>query len=191
MNILQKFAAVFLMSSSFIPFVLGKCIKWGISCGEGEGKLSSFYIGTSSTQYSDGQTLSISEYNTVLSVGCSYCFSDEVSSCPTVDATITLVCTKTAASSSTLIEAVENEKFFAEVLLALWVLAFLVFAPPPLPKIVPLGVPQPVQLTDSFSPPTGGGILPKDALAVSIQICRLFTSFISICYIITLSNEDL
>ena len=68
MYVLQKFAVVFLISLSYTPFVFGKCIKWGISCGEGEGKLSSFYIGTSSTQYSDGQTLSISEYNTVQSV---------------------------------------------------------------------------------------------------------------------------
>ena len=175
--------------SSNTQLVFADCIEWSISCGEGESYINPFYIGKSSTQYSTGQTLSSSEYNTVSSLGCIYCFSGDVSpNCPTVTDSITLVCTKTAASSSNLEEVVANDKFFAEILVALWVLAFLVFAPPPLPKIVPLGVPQPVQLTDSFSPPTGGGILPKDALAVGIQICRLFTSFISI---ITLSNEDL
>ena len=38
MYVLQKFAVVFLISFSYTPFVFGKCIKWGISCGEGEGK---------------------------------------------------------------------------------------------------------------------------------------------------------
>ena len=170
MYVLQKFAVVFLISLSYTPFVFGKCIKWGISCGEGEGKLSSFYIGTSSTQYSDGQTLSISEYNTVQSVGCSYCFSDEVSSCPTVDDTITLVCTKRETSSNNEREVVNNDKsFFSEcVIAALWVVALLILAPSPLPNLVPQGFPPPVPLGDSFTQPTGGGILPKHALSVSI-----------------------
>ena len=188
MYILHLLAVFSIILSSNIQLVFADCTEWSISCGEGESKINPFYIGKSSTQYSTGQTLSSSEYNTVSSLGCIYCFSGDVSpNCPTVTDSITLVCTKTVASSSILSEVVANEKLFVEFLLAIWVVAFLVLAPPPLPKIVPLGVPQPVQLADSLSEPTGGGILPKDVLTVSIQICHSFTSFISIF----LSNEDL
>ena len=181
MYILHLLAVFFILLSSNTQLVLADCTEWSISCGQGESKINPFYIGKSSTQYSTGQTISSSEYNTVSSLGCIYCFSGDVSpNCPTVTDSITLVCTKTAASSI-LSEVVANEELFLEILLALWVVAFLVLAPPPLPKIVPLGVPQPVQLKDSFFPPTGGGILPKDVQTVSIEICRLLiSSFISL-----------
>ena len=182
MDILQLLAVFSITLSSNTQVVFADCTEWSISCGAGESKINPFYIGKSSTQYSTGQTLSSSEYNTVSSLGCIYCFSGDVSpNCPTVTDSITLVCTKTVASSSTLSEVVANDKFFAEILFALWVVALLVLAPPPLPKIVPLGFPHPIQLTDSFFPPTGGGILPKDVLTVSIKICYvLISSFISI-----------
>ena len=183
MYILQLLAVFSIILSSNTQLVFADCTEWSISCGAGESKINPFYIGKSSTQYSTGQTLSSSEYNTVSSLGCIYCFSGDVSpNCPTVTDSITLVCTKTVASSSNLIEDVENEKFFAEILLVLWAVAFLVLAPPPLPKIVPLGFPQPVQLTDSFSPPAGGGILPKDVLTVSIRTCHVLISSFYLYY---------
>jgi len=170
MYILHLLAVFSIILSSNIQLVFADCTEWSISCGEGESKINPFYIGKSSTQYSTGQTLSLSEYNTVSALGCIYCFSGDVSpNCPTVTDSITLVCTKTVASSSILSEVVANEKLFVEFLLAILVLAFLVLAPPPLPKIVPLGVPQPVQLTDTFSTSNGGGILPKDVLTMPWQ----------------------
>ena len=171
MYILHLLAVFSIILSSNTQLVFADCTEWSISCGEGESKINPFYIGKSSTQYSTGQTLSSSEYNTVSSLGCIYCFSGDVSpNCPTVTDSITLVCTKRETSSNNEREVVNNDKsFFSEcVIAALWVVALLILAPSPLPNLVPQGVPQPVPLGDSFAQPTGGGILPKHALSVSI-----------------------
>ena len=163
-------------------FTFGKCIECKISCTSDSGESAAandgtFYVGLISTQYSNGQTISSSKYDTI-SGTCKYCFTEvQSTSCPAVTATITCTCSKTETTNE-IIDIVEEE---VETLLeegtiaSVGVLAVATLLPPPLPMFPPLGLPQPIAFQDGitravFQGTIEAGVLPQTILTVSISL---------------------
>ena len=153
-------------------FVLGKCIECKISCtGTSGDTTGDFYIldGTSTTQYSQEQTLSQDKYDKVSSA-CKYCNVAQYE-CPSYFGyTHKCTCSKRAESILGLETIIDEE---VETLLeegaiaSVGVLAAAALVPPPLPMFPPLGLPQPVALQGGITQVAGGGVLPSAALTVS------------------------
>ena len=160
-------------------FTFGKCIECKISCTSDGGESAAandgtFYVGLISTQYSTGQTISSSKYDTI-SGTCKYCFTAQVlSSCPTTTSTISCTCSKTETSNE-IIDIIEEE---VETLLeegtiaSAGVLAVAALLPPPLPMFPPLGLPQPIAFQDGitravFQGTIEAGVLPSTILTVN------------------------
>ena len=162
---------VLLMISLGCPrLVLGKCIEWEISC---DGKVT-FFVGTITTSFSDGQKLSSSEQSEI-STGCACAeSSSSLSSCTaqTGGHTITLSCSKRETSDNNVEDSIaeEEETLLEEsVIAATAILALASITAPPLPLFPPQGLPQPLNLQGGIAQATGGGILPTVALTVSNQ----------------------
>ena len=96
-------------------FTFGKCIECKISCisdsgGSAAASDGTFYVGLISTQYSNGQTIASSKYDT-LSGTCKYCFTNAVlSTCPAATSTISCTCSKTETSNEDIHVAEEEGK---------------------------------------------------------------------------------
>ena len=141
----------------------GKCIEKEISCGSH----STFYnTSACSSQFSNGQKLSLSKYKGISTGG--LCWSKSSSQCTELDDRITLTCSK-MSSDTVETTLVEEEETMLEQLVAVSAaaLVFAALAPPALPMFPPQGLPQPVGLQGDIAQVTGGGILPAAALTVS------------------------
>ena len=161
----------FILLLSIFHCAFGKCIEWKIStCGDCGSDTSALYICGTANEYSNGQTLSLSEYNAKLSANCVKCLSGTVT-CTTTDQTYSLDCSKTETSNS-VVEAVieEAEDILLEegVIASAGVLAIAALIPPPLPMFPPLGLPQPLAIQGGITQVAGGGVLPSAALTVNI-----------------------
>ena len=181
--------AIFVVSLRGTLFAFGKCIECKISCvtnsgseiGTTDGK---WYLSSSSTKYSDGQTLSQSKYDAISSV-CIYCFDSDISggstTCPEVSNTHKCTCSKREESIlglNTIIDE-EVETLIEEGAIAsVGLLAVAALVPPPLPMFPPLGLPQPLAFHGGITQAAGGGVLPSAALTVSnFNIIHLYQKY--------------